>query len=100
MVYANKAEISRIFGISQSTVYRRIEGIEAEIGRRYNRHAVLEDNNLVSIEVFADYLKYNKRLADRNLRKHVPPFNMADAREYLVENGMLHVVCKKARVTV
>lgn len=98
-MYANKSEISKVFGISPSTVYRRIEGIEAEIGRRYNRYAILESNNLVSIEVFADYLKYNKRLADKNLRKSVPPFNMADARAYLVENGLLHVVCKKVRVT-
>lgn len=98
-MYANKSDIAKVFGISPSTVYRRIEGIEAEIGKRYNRYAILEGNNLVSIEVFADYLKYNKRLADRNLRKSVPPFNMADARMYLVENGMLHIVCKKARVT-
>ncbi len=96
-MYANKSEISKVFGISPSTVYRRIEGIEAEIGKRYNRYAILD--NLVSIEVFADYQKYNKRLIDKNLRKSVPPFNMADARTYLVENGLLHVVCKKERAT-
>ena len=96
-MYANKSDIAKIFFLSPSTVYRRVEGIEAEIGKRYNKYAILD--NLVSIEVFADYQKYNKRLADRNLRKSVPPFNMADARMYLVENGMLHLVCKKARVT-
>lgn len=96
-MYANKSEIAKIFFLSPSTVYRRIEGIEAEIGKRYNRYAILE--NHVSIEVFADYMKYHKRLADKNLRKSVPPFNMADARAYLVENGLLHVVCKKVRVT-
>ncbi len=96
-MYANKSDIAKIFFLSPSTVYRRVEGIEAEIGKRYNKYAILD--NLVSIEVFADYQKYNKRLADRNLRKSVPPFNMADARMYLVENGMLHIVCKKARVT-
>lgn len=96
-MYANKSDIAKIFFLSPSTVYRRVEGIEAEIGKRYNKYAILD--NLVSIEVFADYQKYNKQLADRNLRKSVPPFNMADARVYLVENGMLHVVCKKVRVT-
>ena len=96
-MYANKSDRAKIFFLSPSTVYRRVEGIEAEIGKRYNKYAILD--NLVSIEVFADYQKYNKRLADRNLRKSVPPFNMADARMYLVENGMLHIVCKKARVT-
>lgn len=96
-MYANKSDIAKIFFLSPSTVYRRVEGIEAEIGKRYNKYAILD--NLVSIEVFADYQKYNKRLANRNLRKSVPPFNMADARMYLVENGMLHIVCKKARVT-
>lgn len=96
-MYANKSDIARIFFLSPSTVYRRVEGIEAEIGRRYNRYAICE--NHISIEVFADYMKYNKRLADKNLRKTVPPFNMADAREYLVENGLLHIVCKKPRVT-
>lgn len=96
-MYANKSDISKIFGISPSTVYRRIEGIETEIGKRYNKYAILD--NLVSIEVFADYLKYNKYLANKNLRKTVPPFNMADARTYLTEGGMLHIVCKKARAT-
>lgn len=96
-MYANKSEIAKIFFLSPSTVYRRIEGIEAEMGKRYNRYAILD--NLVSIEVFADYQKYNKRLADKNLRKSVPPFNMADARMYLVEEGLLYVVCKKVRVT-
>lgn len=96
-MYANKSDIAKIFFLSPSTVYRRIEGIEAEIGKRYNRYAILD--NLVSIEVFADYQKYNKRLTDKNLRKSVPPFNMADARTYLVEEGQLHVVCKKPRVT-
>lgn len=96
-MYANKSDIAKIFFLSPSTVYRRVEGIEAEIGKRYNKYAILD--NLVSVEVFADYQKYNKRLADRYQRKSVPPFNMADARMYLVENGMLHIVCKKPRVT-
>lgn len=95
-MYANKAEIARIFGVSPPTVYSRVAGIQQEIGKRYNPYAILE--NLVSIEVYADYEKYHKRLNHRNLRKTVPPFSMAEAREYLVEEGLLHVVCSKAAV--
>lgn len=80
--YANKAEIGRCFGISQPTVYHRVAGIEEEIKKgRYNRYAIAD--NLISIAVFADYSKYHKRLNDRNLRKTVPPFNMAEALAYL-----------------
>lgn len=95
-MYANKADIAKIFGISVNTVYRRLEEIETEMGKgkRYNEYAILD--NLVSIEVFADYTKYRKWLNSKNLRKNIPPFNMADAREYIVENGLLHITCKKA----
>lgn len=95
-MYANKTAISRLFGISLPTVYKRMEGIEEEIGKRYNQYAILE--NLVSIEVFADYQKYHKWLKDKNLRKNIPDFTMEEAREYLVEKGLLHVVCKEANV--
>ena len=68
-------------------------GIEEEIGKRYNQYALLD--NLVSIEVFADYQKYRRWLKDRNLRKVVPPFSMEEAREYLLENGLLHMECRE-----
>ena len=97
IMYANKAAISRIFGISPPTVYKRVEEIEGEIGKRYNQYAILE--NLVSIEVFADYQKYRKWLKNKNLRKNIPDFTMAEAREYLVEEGLLHVVCKEANIS-
>ena len=94
-MYANKMNISKIFGVSPPTVYKRLEGIRNEMGegKRYNPYAILE--NLVSIEVYADYEKYRKRLADKNFRKTVPPFNMAAAREYLEEEGYLHMTCQK-----
>lgn len=93
-MYANKTEIARIFGVSPPTVYSRVAGIREEIGKRYNPYAILD--NLVSIEVYADYEKYHKRLNHKNLRKTVPPFSMAEAREYLVEEKQIHVICKKA----
>jgi hypothetical protein len=62
------------------------KGIEAEIGKRYNRYAIID--NLVSIAVYADYEKYKKMLADKNLRKHVPIFDINDAERYLDGRGV------------
>ncbi|MCI6395909.1 MAG: hypothetical protein MR851_06650 [[Clostridium] scindens] len=80
-MYANKVNIARIFGVSAPTVYRRVEGIKKEIGKRYNRYAIID--NLVSLEVYADYEKYHKRLGDKNLRKTVPAFDLQEAGAYL-----------------
>ncbi|MCI9249900.1 MAG: hypothetical protein HFG99_12355 [Dorea sp.] len=94
-MYANKSTIAQIFHVTRQTAWRRTREIEEEIGRRYNRYAVLE--GMVSVEVYADYEKYHKRLKDKNLRKTVPPFSMEEAREYLLENGLLHIECKKVK---
>ena len=80
-MYANKVSLAKLFGITTATVYRRIEGIKKEIGTRYNRYAILD--NLTSIAVFADYEKYHKQLADKNLRKYVPDFDMNEASAYM-----------------
>ena len=45
-------------------------------------------DNLISIAVYADYEKYKKMLADKNLRKHVPIFNINDAERYLDGRGV------------
>ena len=95
-MYANKTTIAKVFHISRQTVWHRQQEIEQEIGKRYNRYAILD--GLLSIEVFADYEKYRKRLRDRNLRKTVPPFSMEEAREYSQEEGLLHIECKQISV--
>ena len=82
-MYATKASIARIFGVTQPTVYSRVAGIQKEIGKRYNRYAICD--NLISLAVYADYEKYHKRLADKNLRKTVPDFDMIEAGRYLEE---------------
>ena len=82
-MYATKASIARIFGVTQPTVYSRVAGIQKEIGKRYNRYAICD--NLISLAVYADYEKYHKRLADKNLRKTVPAFDMIEAGRYLEE---------------
>lgn len=81
MGYATKSQIARIFGVTPPTVYSRVEGIRKEIGKRYNRYAIC--GNLISLAVYADYEKYRKRLADKNLRKTVPDFDMAESKRYL-----------------
>lgn len=80
-MYATKAEIARMFKISNQTVYNRVSGIQKEIGRRYNQYAIVD--NLVSIGVYVDYEKYRKHLEDKNLRKYIPPFDMKEAEKYL-----------------
>ena len=85
-MYARKADLARIFGVTPPTVYNRIAGIEAEIGKRYNGYAIID--NLVSVAVYADYEKYRKMLLDKNLRKHVPIFNMDDAERYMDKKGV------------
>ena len=84
-MYATKAEIARLFGVSPPTVYNRVAGIEKEIGKRYNRYAICD--KLISLAVYVDYEKYHKRLADKNLRKTVPDFNLSEANRYIEEMG-------------
>ena len=93
-MYATKAEIARLFNRSPQTVYRRVEGIEAEIGKRYNKYAVLD--GLVSVAVYADYEKYRKHLADKNLRKYVPPFDKEAVEQYI---GKIQKIREKTEVT-
>lgn len=93
-MYATKAEMARIFNCSAHTVYRRVEGIEAEIGRRYNNYAILD--GLVSVAVYADYEKYRKHLADKNLRKYIPPFDKEAAEQYICK---IQKIRRKTEVT-
>lgn len=85
-MYATKADLTRIFGVTRPTVCSRVAGIEAEIGKRYNKYAIID--NLISIAVYADYEKYRKHLADKNLRKYVPLFEMSEAERYLDKKGV------------
>lgn len=85
-MYAKKMDIAREFGMSYQTVFRRVEGIRKQIGKRYNEYAIV--GRLVSKEVFVDYEKYHESLEDRNLRKYVPPFDIYRARQYLDDMRM------------
>ena len=81
--YASISDLARIFGVTRPTVYDRVEGIKAEIGKRYGKYAIL--GNLVSIGVYADYEKYRHILANKYHRKHLAPFDLFDAEMYLQE---------------
>ncbi len=77
-IYQNKADIARTFDMSRTNVYAIVSGIEEQIQQgRYNRYAILDGE--INVGVFADYLKYRKRLKDKNARKYVPPFNLYEA---------------------
>lgn len=61
----------------KTTFYSKVKGIREEIKNgRYADYAVLDDGKTkVSKIVYVDYSTYGKRLKDKNMRKHVPPFN-------------------------
>ena len=42
-MYANRKNLAALFGVTTQTVYRRVKGIEALIGERYNQYAVLDN---------------------------------------------------------
>lgn len=52
-MYANRKNLAALFGVTTQTVYRRVKGIEALIGERYNQYAVL-DNLVKEIEKWWD----------------------------------------------
>lgn len=85
-MYATKAELARIFGVTRPTVYDRVKGIEAEIGKRYGKYAII--GNLVSIGVYADYEKYRNILANKHHRKCLAPFDLDEAEQYLDKRGV------------
>lgn len=88
-MYGNKTAIAKMFGISTQTVYRKLEGIQKQIGKRYNQYAIID--NLVSVAVFADYYLYEKHLEDKNLSKCVPNFEIEAATRYFDKRGMTWV---------
>lgn len=80
-MYLTKTEISRTFKLSRSTVDNRVQGIEREIGKRYNKYAIC--GKLISLAVFLDYEKYHQMLMDDRVKDFVPAFDIEKAKEYL-----------------
>jgi predicted transcriptional regulator len=75
--YLTVKQIAEATGRVERTVRNKIAGIRKEIEHgRYSPYALPE--GLVSWYVYVDYLTYEKRLEDKNLRKTVPDFNPAE----------------------
>lgn len=45
-MYANRKNLAALFGVTTQTVYRRVKGIEALIGERYNQYV----DNVISMD--------------------------------------------------
>lgn len=44
-MYANRKNLAALFGVTTQTVYRRVKGIEALIGERYNQYGGWSDDH-------------------------------------------------------
>lgn len=82
--YMNKRELSEAFSLSRATIQNRVGEIEAS--GRYGNYAILRDGRilLVNALVFIDWLRYRRHWQDKNLRKHIPPF---DAKQVAAQMG-------------
>ena len=83
--YLNMDALSKKFGISKQTIRKRVREIEAEIGKRYKKQAVINDDRivLINIFVFMDWLQNRSKLMNKDTRKYVEAFNASDWAEYM-----------------
>ncbi len=79
--YMSRPEAAEEFGFSQREMFRLVDGIRDQIGRRYGEYAVIGRGKTtrVSAVVLVDYLKH-KNLIGTALER---PFNEQEARRYL-----------------
>lgn len=83
--YMTRANLAEMLGVSRVTVDARCKEIKEEIRQgRYDERVLIEDGGFKLINVYAymDYICYRKRLREKNMRKHVPPYDpIAIARQ-------------------
>lgn len=75
MPYITKAQMMKMFGMSQSTASRRISDLDGYVEKgRYGPYTILDGAGVTWVNVLAliDYLKYKKRLDSGRV---VPPFD-------------------------
>lgn len=71
--YFPKSRVAEMTDATVRTVNRKVKGIQREIERgRYSPYALA--GKLINYYVYIDYIKYEKDLQDKNLRKTVPAF--------------------------
>lgn len=85
MIYAKIKKIASDTGVSERTLWRRVEELKTE-RKRYGDRSVIYDDGVVLVNELAltDYLFYRQRLKDKNLRKSVPPYS---PRSWAKERG-------------
>lgn len=85
MTFAKVKLIAKQTGLSERTLWRRVEELKRE-RERYGDKVVIYDDGIVLVNELAltDYLFYRQRLKDTNLRKSVPPYS---PRSWAKERG-------------
>lgn len=74
----SKEQLCKEFQLCDKTIEQKLRGIEEEIGKgRYTEYDLIRNGRIkrCTYSAFFDYLKYEKRLKDKHLRKTVPPFD-------------------------
>lgn len=89
--YLSKKDLAKELHCSASTVSKLIKGVQDEIGKgRYHRCAVA--GNRFNFYAVIDYMTHKDQLADKNMRKLVPPFDPAGIAKLCGYNMELHEV--------
>lgn len=78
--YLSKSDLAQELHLSTASVSKLIKGVQYEISKgRYHRCAVA--GNRFNLYAVIDYMAYKDQLADKNMRKLVPPFDPAGIAE-------------------
>lgn len=78
--YMSIQDIMKEFGICRTQVYKLVNGIKDEIKKgRYSPYVV--SGTKINFYAIVDYNKFRDLLADKNMRKNVPPFDPAAIAE-------------------
>jgi len=78
--YMSRKDLAKELHCSIATVDKLIKGVQDEIGKgRYHRCA--SAGNRYNLYAVIDYMTYKEQLADKNMRKMVPPFDPSGIAE-------------------
>lgn len=81
MPYENIAGIAQLCNLTPRTVQTKITELKKEIQlKTYSDYAVISNGKIVLIHiyVFMHFLSHQKQLANKNMRKYVPPYSAHD----------------------